>query len=447
MVLLNALSVPTMLSSVNVALPAMARALDLNAVVVSWVPTSFLLASAALLITFGRLADMFGRKRIFMIGTAALVLTSVLAATATNGFEIIVYRTLQGVAASMLYATHVAIITSVYPPAERGKVVGLIVSVIYIGLTLGPLLGGWLVSWYGWQAAFMVHVPLCLVAFAYGLTVVKGEWHGEHRGAFDFSGAILYVAAMSAVMLGISFLPKMLGVGLLVAGGLGMYGFFLHQLRQEDPLFDVSLFFENRIFTMSCLASLIMYTATFANIVLISLYLQYLKGFDVQTAGFIMMVQPLVMAVVSPFAGKVSDQVEPRLIASAGMAITAIGQACLATMAPDTPVSAIAIYLAMSGFGFALFSSPNVNAIMGSVDRARYGAAASSLATMRVVGQMTSMAIMSLAFAVLLGPVAITDSNLPVLERALSFSFSIAAALCMPGIYLSLARGRVHQPA
>ena len=416
----------------------------MDAILLSWVPLSFLIASAALVLSFGRLADMFGRKRLYLIGTASLIGTSILATTAATGWELIAYRLSQGVAAAMIYGTHIAIVSSVYPPQERGRIIGITVAVIYIGLTGGPLVGGWLVGLFGWQAAFLVHVPMCACALVVGLVMVKAEWRAVNPGRFDFVGAVLYTTAIVALMVGISLLPQLRSLIGIAIGTAGFWLFFHHQHQRDEPLFDVSLFYANRVFTMSCLASVIMYTATFANIVLVSLYLQYLRGMTPAYAGFVLMAQPFVMACVSPYAGKLSDRVEPRVISSIGMGLTSLGLLLLASIGDATYIGLIVIYLAVTGLGFSLFSSPNANAIMGAVGTHHYGIAASSVATMRVIGQVSSMGIVAMVFAVVLGPVQITPAVYPQLQTALTLSLGMASVLCLPGIYLSLVRGRMR---
>ncbi len=444
MVLLNGFSMPMMLSAVNVALPSIADELAMDAVLLSWVPMAYLMASAALVLSFGRLADMFGRKRMYLLGTAGLIVTSVLATYATTGPMLIACRLLQGVSAAMVYGTHIAIISAAYPPAQRGRMIGLTVSVIYVGLTCGPFLGGWLIGLFGWRAAFLVHLPTSVATLIVGIFMVKAEWRAEHAGRFDFVGSALYTIAIVAFMIGISSLPKLSSVLLIALGIFGFWLFFHHQHNRRDPLFDVSLFYTSRVFATSCVAAVIMYTATFANVVMISLHLQYLQGMTPMAAGVVLMAQPVVMALVSPYAGKLSDRIEARIIASVGMGITAFGLALLTTIDSTTPVALIVAYLMTIGLGFSLFSSPNANAIMGSVASHQYGIAGSSVATMRVIGQVSSMGIVAMVFALVLGPVQITPDIYPELERALRWCFGVSAAFCLPGMYLSLARGRVR---
>ncbi len=447
MVMLNSVSTAMMLTGVNVALPDVARDLAVDAVALSWIPMSYLMASAAFTLAFGRLADMHGRKRIYLLGTAGVVVTSIIAACATSEAGLIAGRLLQGVCAAMLYATNVAIISSVYPPSQRGTAIGYTVSAIYLGLSAGPLVAGWLIEVASWRATFLIHLPLAVVVLWIGLTRLPYEWRAEERGSFDAGGAALYGVAIVILMTGVSRLPQAPGLAMVVAGAAGIWLFFRHEHRHPHPVFDVGLFYTNRVFLMSCLASLVMYTTTFANVVLVSLYLQYLKGVDPSTAGLVMMAQPAVMTLVSPWAGRLSDRSEPRVIASLGMLLTAFGLAGFVWLDAASPLAGAVACLALTGLGFSLFSSPNANAIMGAVPRSDYGRAASAMSVMRVIGQMSSMGLVALVFALLLGPVQITPEVYPTLTRAIHVCFAAGAVLALGAIVLSLARGRVHAAA
>lgn len=442
MVLLNAFSTPLMLSAVNVALPAIAIDLSMNAVVLSWIPMAYLMASAMFVLIFGRLADMIGRKRIFLIGTTSVIFSSLLAAYSVSEMMLISARFLQGMSAAMLYATQVAIVSSVFPASKRGRAIGLTVSTIYLGLTVGPLIGGYVIDIFGWRASFIIHIPLALIVLILGKFFVKGEWSSDEKGSFDLFGALLYTVLIFILCLAVSFLPSTLSIIFLMCSLFGFVFFILFERVHKHPLLDVRLFFTNRIFTFSCLASLIIYTATFANVVQVSLYLQYLKGMSATTAGMIMMCQPLTMAIFSPLAGRLSDKFEPRVLATLGMAISCCGLLLLSELTIDSKLNYLVIALVTTGFGFSLFSSPNVSTIMGSVDKRSFGSANGIVATMRILGQMSSMILVTLVFALMIGPVEISDSNYDVLEKAIQQIFTIAACLCLPGLYFSVARGK-----
>ena len=441
MILLNAFATPVMLSAVNVAIPFIADDLSVNAVLLCWIPMAYLMASAMFVLIFGRIADMVGRKKIFLIGTSSVIVTSLIATLVDSGIALIVVRFLQGISAAMLYATQVAIISSIFPPAKRGYAIGLTVSAIYLGLTIGPLIGGYAVDLYGWRASFVVHLPLAMIALAIGILYVKDEWLSDVRGSFDLFGAILYMLSILVLCFGVSYLPSVLSSILIFFSLFGFIFFFLFERKHIHPIFDTTLFFTNRVFTFSCLASLIIYTATFANVVQINLYLQYLKGFSATAAGMIVMCQPITMAIFSPIAGRLSDKFEPKYLSTVGMGITCCGLIMLSNLEIHSELNYLILSLVITGFGFSLFSPPNVNAIMGSVEKKFYGSATGAMATMRVIGQMFSMILVTLIFALIIGSVDINKENYGALEDAIRIIFSISAILCIPGLYLSMARG------
>jgi EmrB/QacA subfamily drug resistance transporter len=449
MLLLNAFATPLMLSAVNVALPSIAEDLQLSAIVLSWIPMGYLMTSAMFVLIFGRLADIHGRKKVFLIGTACVIASSILAAISPNGTVLIIARCLQGVSAAMLYATQVAIVSSVFPADKRGQNIGFLVAVIYVGLASGPLLGGLLIDALGWRAGFLLQLPLAVTVLYLGIVKVDAEWISEqesaNRSSFDVSGAANYAVAILLICYGVTLLPEVAGYGIVISGVAAMVLFVSQAKKKEHPIWDVNLFFVNRFFTFSCLASLIMYSATYANVVLVSLYLQYLKDFTATEAGLIMMIQPTVMAILSPLAGRLSDHIEPGILASAGMAITASGLILLALLDSTSPVYAIIAPLMVTGIGFSLFSTPNINAIMSSVTSRSFGSASAAIATMRILGQLTSMVLVTLSLAIILGSVQISPGYYAVLEKSIKFSFTLAALLCLPGLFFSLVRGRIHQ--
>ncbi len=445
MVLLNAFSTPLMLSAAYVALPVISQDLKVNAVLLSWVPMAFLMASAMFVLVFGRLADMFGRKRIFLLGTFGGILTSILAAVSSSGETLVFARFLQGTCAAMLYATQIALVSSVFPATERGRAIGLTVSTIYLGLTAGPLIGGFLIESFGWRTGFIFHIPLALIVLIIGLWKVQGEWKSDDPGQFDSKGALLYPLTIVLFCFAVSTLPDSRGFVFLMLAFAGLWYFFRLEHRTEHPVFDVRLFYTNRVFTFSCLASLIMYTATFANVVMVSLYLQFIKGMSASMAGIIMMTQPLAMAVFSPLAGSLSDRFEAKWLASCGVGLTLFGLLLLSLLNAQSPVWYLCMALIITGFGFGFFSSPNVNAIMSTVEKRYYGSATGAVATMRIIGQLTSMALVTMVFALMIGAVEIDSSNYPQLESAIRIVFLISALFCIPGLFFSLNRGQIHK--
>ncbi len=431
MVMLNSVSTAMMLTGVNVALPNIAHELSIDAIVLTWIPMSYLMASAACVLTFGRLADMYGRKRIYLLGTAGVIVTSVLAAFSDNASQLIAGRLLQGVCAAMLYATNVAVISSVVSPKQRGAAIGYTVSAIYLGLALGPVLAGFLVEYVSWRGTFFLHVPLALIVLYIGLRHVPVEWRAEDLGRFDILGSASYGLSVVCLIVGLSFLPSGTGGFLVLIGLLGLVWFYRHELKERHPVFDVRLFHTSRVFTVACFASMIMYTTTFANVVLISLYLQYLKNVAPIMVGCLLMLQPVIMTIVSPVAGRLSDRIDPRILALVGMAITGFSHGILSTLDSNTSMELIGLCMALNGVGFSLFSSPNANSIMGAIGRKNYGRAGSAIAVMRVFGQMSSMALVTLVFTLVIGARKIEPIIYPELTEAIQTCFTIGACLCL----------------
>ncbi len=436
---------PFMISSVNVALPSIQHEFAADAVALSWVATGLLLAVAVFLIPMGKLGDIYGRKKVFTGGLAIYTIASLLGAFSVSMAMLIVVRVFQGFGAAMFVTTGMAILTSVFPPQRRGRAIGFYVAAVYIGLSVGPFAGGLLTQYVGWRSVFAVVVPFGIASVWVTLTYLKGEWADARGENFDVTGSLLYAAAVFLLVYGASLLPRLLAVYLMATGAIALAVFVRFELHTPQPVFEVRLFSGSRLFAFSSLAALINYAATFAITFLLSLYLQYIKGFDPRTAGTILMAQPLMMAVFSPMAGRWSDRIEPRLIATAGMSLTALGLLLFALVGSSTSTAYIIVTLAMLGFGFALFSSPNMNAIMGSVDKKFFGIASGTVAAMRLLGQMASMAIAMVVFAVFIGREQITPANYDLFLTSVKVSFGIFSALCIIGIFFSFSRGELRK--
>jgi len=424
---------PFMGSSVNIALPAIQNELAIDLISLGWVTTSFLLAASMFLVPFGRLADIRGRKALFVTGAAATALASVCCALCRSAGWLIACRALQGTGGAMVFGTGVALLVSASPAGHRGMALGLNAAAVYLGLSSGPLIGGLLTDYFGWRSIFWVMAALAALA-AVILHLGADDAPCEARGeAFDLAGSLLYAAALAASMVGLSAISRPGGLALALAGLAGMGLFVRRQLSSESPVLDLSLFAGNVVFAFSNLAALIHYSATFAVSFLLSLYLQNLQGLSAREAGLVLAAQPAMMALFSPYAGRLSDRVEPRIVASVGMAVTCVGLALLLLVGSRTGLGLLAADLALLGLGFALFSSPNTFAVMASVERRDYGVASGTLGTMRLLGQTLSMAVAMLVF-----------SPRPPFLAGMRTSFAVFALLCLGGVFASAARGKVR---
>jgi MFS family permease len=438
---------PFIASSVVVALPAIARDLNIGARGLSWVSTAYLLTASLLLIPFGRLSDIYGRKRVFQWGILIQCISSAGAVFAGSGGMLIVCRVVQGIGGAMIFGTGVTIVTSVFPPAKRGSAIGVVIAAVFVGLSAGPFIGGFLTTHLGWESVFLCSVLLCIVILTITLWKLKGEWAEARGERFDVAGSCIYVAALAAAMYGFSLLPAARGFFLLCAGAAGIVLFVGWERRVAAPLLEIGLFAGGRTFLFSNLATLINYSATFAVGFLVSLYLQYIRGFSPQTAGIILVSQPVVQAVLSPVAGRLSDRFEARILAAWGMALTVAGLAFFALMEKETGLGLIVLNLALLGSGLALFVSPNTNIIMGSVDRKYLGVASGTLATMRLAGGMMSMGTVMIMFGLFrIADVMITPQYHGQFLRSLKAAFTVFALSCFAGIFACLRKEKTAAP-
>ncbi|MCS7250158.1 MAG: MFS transporter [candidate division WOR-3 bacterium] len=434
---------PFMSSSINIALPAISKEFKMSSILISWVPTIFLLSSAIFLIPFGKIADNYGRKRIFLLGIIIYTLASFLSCSSFSSSFFLFIRFLHGLGGAMIFSTAIALLSSFFSVGERGKALGINVSATYFGLSSGPFLGGILTHHFSWRSIFIFNGIIGLIIIILTILKLKIKEKEIKSIKFDYWGFILYSFTIIPLMVGFSFLPRLISFLLILFALLILYFFIFYESKTKEPILDIKLFRNNPNFTFSNLAAMINYSATFGINFLLSLYLQYLRNFDPQRTGFILLSQPLTMAIFSPFAGMLSDRKEPRTIASLGMALIAFSLFLLSFIHKDFKITLLIILLFILGFGFALFSSPNTNAIMGSVEREFYGVASATLATMRTLGQMFSMGIIIVIFAIIIGKTNLNKINSLLLLKSIRIIFLIFAFLCFLGIFASLKRGKM----
>lgn len=442
MIILTSFVNPFLGSAVNIALPKISTDFSMNAVTMSWVSMSFLLSSAVFLVPLGKLADIIGRKRIFITGNIIITIASLLCAFAPTGGILIAFRVIQGIGSAMMFGTGMAIITSAFPAHERGKAIGISVSAVYIGLSVAPLLGGFLTQTLGWRSLFFITIPVGIFVVVAAALSIKTEWAEAKHESFDIKGALLYMVSVTALMYGFSKLPENIPIALTIAGLIGLAFFVYVELKAEYPVLNIHLFRGNRIFAFSNLAALINYAATFAITFILSLYLQYIKGLDPRQAGTVLVTQPLVMAFFASFAGKLSDRHDSQILASLGMGIIVVGLFLLSFLAEFTPIWFIVISLIVLGSGFGLFSSPNTNSIMSSVEKKYLGVASATVGTMRLSGQMMSMGLATMILHIFMGDSNVNVTNHSSFMSSVRVIFILFTVLCFLGVFASLARGK-----
>lgn len=436
---------PFVSAAVNIALPSIGQEFSLDAVMLGWIATSFLISSAVFLIPMGRLADIAGRKKLFMSGIVMYTLISLICTLAPTGGILIALRIIQGFASAMVFSTSTAILISVYPPAQRGRALGINTTAVYTGLSAGPFLGGLITQYFGWRSIFIFTALLSIIVAVLLIFTVHDEWAEARGERFDLSGSFIYVVSLLAFMYGFTVLPDPAGFYLILSGAAGIVFFIYFESRTSSPVLNIKLLLHNRVFVFSNLAALINYSATFAVGFLMSFFLQFVQGFTPRGAGIILAAQPVMMALLSPLAGKLSDKTDPRIVSSFGMALITAGLLMLAFMQESSSLILIIFSLLVLGAGFGLFSAPNTNAVMSSVEKQHYSIASSTLGTMRLSGQMFSMGIAILIFSIFIGHVKITPVHHAALLKSVRYAFIIFSVLCFAGIFASLSRGKMRR--
>lgn len=433
---------PLGMASVNIAIPDLAADLQANAKMVSWLPTLFILSSVMFMLPASKLADNFGRKRIYAYGLALNAFSSFMCGLGTSIEWVLFWRFVQGGASAMIFGTGVAIITSVTPPNKRGAALGITAACIYIGLTVAPAVGGWLTELWGWRSVFLFQVPIVIALLVLIKMRLSGEWKNQEKTRYDWWGTGIFAVFSSSLVYGLSILPSVLGVLMLGLSAISMASFIVHQSRSRRPLIRVQMFRESRVFSMSLTTSLLMYASNFPLVFLMSLYLQYVKNLSPSQAGQVILVQALSMAIMAPLSGKLADRFQPRLVATLGCVIVACGLLVLSLMNTQTSVMHIAGSLLLIGIGFGLFSTPNNNAIMSATKTHEVGVASASMNLSRTIGNLFGMSLVNLMVHFYLGDAQFTQEQNPALIQTVEMALNMSLAFVLVACVISAFRGK-----
>ncbi len=443
---------------VSVSLPTISSDLNMDYATSIWVPTAYLVSLALLLLTIGRLSDMKGRKPIFIVGFLIFVIGSFLCSISASGYELIVFRVIQGAGAAFIMSTATAIVTNIFPSNERGKALGLNTMSAYIGLSLGPALGGFLTEAFGWQSIFWVNIPIGSIAIVLALTQLKEERPVKHVEPFDISGMLAFSVGLISVLIALTIGEQVswaspLIIGLLVISLMAFTIFYLIEKRKgKAAMFDLSLISNNRLFAYANLATLLNYAAYFGVAFLMSFYLQRVIGLSLVQTGLVLLAMPLTMSILAPLSGWASDRIGSRVLSTVGMIIIGISLVLMSTLDQSSSILTISLYLVLIGAGMGLFSSPNTSAVMGCVGRSQLGVASGTLATMRTVGQSLSLAMMGALLAISASTVVVStvfsgaavslsQSVISEFVRGMHLAYLGSAIIAFVGATASYARG------
>ncbi len=430
-------------SVVNTVLPVLRKSFGSDVAAIEWVVIIYLLVVSGLLLSFGRLGDLRGHRPVFLVGFVCFVTSSALCGLAQSSSALIAFRGLQALGAAMLSANSPAILTKSFPDSQRGQALGLQATMTYLGLTVGPSLGGWLTDMFSWRAVFFINVPVGLLALGLSYRFIPHD-EGKHNSErFDLAGAAFFMTGLIALLLGLNqghawgwFSWQI--ISLIITSVILLGAFLRIELRVQSPMVDLSLF-SNRLFTASVASAILNYICVYAILFLMPFYLIQGRLFDPSHAGLLLTAMPILMALVAPISGTFSDRKGARLPGTIGMALLAAGLFSLSRLGLQSTAGQIILALAIAGLGIGVFISPNNSALMGSAPRHRQGIAAGVLATARSVGMVLGVGLAGAIFTTVLEQRQAAPSG--GLFDAIQISFLFTTGVALAGMLTSAIRG------
>ena len=422
-------------NAVNIIIPTVAAEFHMSNIVQNWITIIFFLVMAMLSIPAGQISGKYGLKKVTIMSSALFIIISIVNVFVTSSEQFLFCRLVLGLVLAFINVTSMAMVVSAFEPQERGKALGLNITGVYVGLSLSPFLGGVLNYQLGWRSVILFAVPLLIIIIAL-LLRIDDEWITFEGIPIDIKGSVAYAIGIALFIYGFTILNETLGVILAVVGIMILIVFAMIELRQEHPVFDIK-FLKNRVFLSANLASLCAYLATFAVTTILNYHLQYIKGFDSQTAGIILLVAPVCQVILAPIAGRLADRHVPQILAAIGMALGTISLILFSTLSYETSLEFVIVSMIIYGVGFGLFSPPNTSVIMGSVPPKDTSIASASVSTVRTVGQAMSMGILTLVFAFVMGNVAIVSDVYPLLISSCQITCIICVGLCLASVFAS----------
>jgi EmrB/QacA subfamily drug resistance transporter len=435
---------PFMLTSVGVALPSLGRDLGASAMQLGLVEQLYVLSLAMSMLTFGRFGDIVGQRRLFLAGLCVFTLLTFLLGFSDSIRMVMVFRFVQGIGASLVLSGSMALVAAAYPPERRARKIGFVSACTYAGLSTGPVIGGYVTLHFGWRHVFLMTVPIGAAAVAvclFGMQEMEKNALGERM---DWKGSLAYAVSVGLVMTGAARAKDLLlGLPMIAAGLIGLVLFIRMEKKSTWPLLDVTLLSKNRFFTLSCLAAMGNYAATFGLIFLMSLFLQYALGLSPRQAGYVLLMQPLMQVAASPIAGRLAERFDITKVATGGMLASSAGLLLAAfTAGTGVPVWLVAVELMLIGTGFGIFITPNSTAIMGSVERRQFGVASGMIGAMRTLGMAVSLTTISLILSLFMGEQVISGATLPTFLLSVRIGLVVYAIFSCLGVILSVGRGK-----
>ena len=424
-------------NGIIIGVPAIANDFAMNNVIQNWIPTIFFLVMAVFTVPAGQISGKFGVKKSLFIGVIVFLIGSTGAALSFSTESFMLFRIIQGASVAFINVSAMAMVVSAVKPQNRGKALGFTVTGVYLATSLSPVICGFLVYNLGWRSIFYVVIPFLVLCIVLIILKVPQEWQTYKDDKIDKIGSIIYSIGILLFIYGFTNLINTNGLVYTMTGIVLLVIFAAWELRQKSPVFNMNLF-KNTKFTSSNIAALCSYLAIMVVTTILNYHFQYVRGWNAQMAGMILIVTPIIMAILAPNTGKLSDRIHPQKLAAAGMAIATIALLILTFLNKDTPLYLVILAMVLQGIGMGLFSSPNMNAIMSSVPPKDAPTASASQATMRTIGQTMSLGLLTLIFAWIMGNLALSTQYADLIVKSSQIICTICMFACLVSIFASL---------
>ncbi|MBQ9160113.1 MAG: MFS transporter [Methanobrevibacter sp.] len=424
-------------NGIIIGVPAIAQDFAMNNVIQNWVPTILFLVVAVCTVPAGQISGKFGVKKSLLAGVLVFLIGSIGACLAFSTETFLVFRVLQGAGMAFLNVSAMAMVVQAVKPQNRGKALGFTVTGVYLATSLSPVICGFLVHNLGWRSMFYFVIPFLVLCIILMIVKIPHEWKTYENDKIDKVGSIIYAIGILAFVYGFTTLTNTTGLILTIFGLVMLVIFGAYELRQTSPVFNMNLF-KNKKFTSSNIAALCSYIAVMVVTTILNYHFQYVRGWDAQMSGMILIITPIIMAVMAPNSGKLSDRIHPQKLAALGIGIAAVALAILTFLTGDTPLYIVVIAMILQGIGMGLFSSPNMNAIMSSVPPKDAPTASASQATMRTIGQTMSLGLSTLVFAWIMGTLPLATQYAGMIVSASQIICGICTAACILAVFASL---------
>ena len=424
-------------NGIIIGVPAIASEFAMNNVIQNWIPTIFFLIMAVFTVPAGQISGKFGVKKSLLIGVAVFLIGSIGAVLSVSTEMFLIFRCIQGASVAFVNVAGMAMVVSAVKPQNRGKALGFTVTGVYLATSLSPVISGFLVHNLGWRAIFYFVIPFLVLCIIILILKIPKDWKTYEKDKIDLVGSVVYGIGILLFIYGFTNLINQTGLICTIAGLVLLVIFAMWELRQKSPVFNMKLF-KNTKFTSSNIAALCSYLAIMVVTTILNYHFQYVRGWNAQMAGMILIVTPIIMAILAPNTGKLSDRIHPQKLAAAGMAIATVALLILTFLNADTPLYLVVIAMILQGIGMGLFSSPNMNAIMSSVPPKDAPTASASQATMRTIGQTMSLGMLTLIFAWFMGSLPLSTQYADLIVKSSQTICMICMCACILSIFASL---------